>query len=143
MVAKSRWPSLLARRLSADPITSRGVWVERAAARSDAGLTVRRLTRAAGARVPKPQRLAACLHVSRAVRAACRRPNTAERAGSAGGPKPGRAGFYLELGRVCRRGPRFSEMLKGCLQEHIKFCELKTFVLNNQRAKEEQMSVLK
>jgi len=25
--------------------------------------------------------------------------NTAERAGSAGGPKPGRAGFYLELGR--------------------------------------------
>ena len=38
-------------------------------------------------------------HVSRAVRAACRRPSTAERAGSAGGPKPGRAGFYLELGR--------------------------------------------
>jgi len=37
-------------------------------------------------------------HVSRAVRAACRRPSTAERAGSAGGPKPGRAGFYLELG---------------------------------------------
>ena len=24
------------------------------------------------------------------------------RAGSAGGPKPGRAGFYLELGRVLR-----------------------------------------
>jgi hypothetical protein len=35
----------------------------------------------------------------RAVRAACRHSNTAERAGSAGGPKPGRAGFYLELGR--------------------------------------------
>ena len=34
------------------------------------------------------------------MRAACRRSNTAERAGSAGGPKPGRAGFYLELGRV-------------------------------------------
>ena len=39
-------------------------------------------------------------HVSRAVRAACRRPSTAERAGSAGGPKPGRAGFYLELARA-------------------------------------------
>jgi len=25
-------------------------------------------------------------------------PNSAKRAGSAGGPKPGRAGFYLELG---------------------------------------------
>ena len=38
-------------------------------------------------------------HVSRALQAACRRPSTAERAGSAGVPKPGRVGFYLELGR--------------------------------------------
>jgi hypothetical protein len=43
----------------------------------------------------------------RAVRAACRRSNTAERAGSAGGPKPGRAGFYLELGRRAHYDTRF------------------------------------
>jgi len=64
-----------------------------------AGLTVQRLTRAAKALVATAARRAACLHVSRAVRAACRRSVTAARAGSAGGPKPGRAGFYLELGR--------------------------------------------
>jgi len=49
---------------------------------------------------PRPEADAArrLPHVSRALRAACRRPSTAERAGLAGGPKPGRAGFYLELG---------------------------------------------
>jgi hypothetical protein len=43
-------------------------------------------------------RHAACLHVSCAVRAACRRHACAARGGSAGGPKPGRVGFYGELG---------------------------------------------
>ena len=37
------------------------------------GLTVKRLTRAARARVPKPMRRTACLHVSRAMQAARRR----------------------------------------------------------------------
>jgi hypothetical protein len=37
--------------------------------------------------------------VSRAMRAACRPAGTAERGGSAAGPKPGRASFYGELGR--------------------------------------------
>jgi len=60
-------------------------------------LTVKRLTRAARARVPKPTRRTACLHVSRAMQAARRRPGFDSRGGSAAGPKPGRAGFYLEL----------------------------------------------
>jgi len=33
------------------------------------------------------------------MQAARRRADLTFRAGSAGGPKPGRAGFYLELGR--------------------------------------------
>jgi hypothetical protein len=32
------------------------------------------------------------------MQAACRRPSIGERAGSAGGPKPGRVGFCVELG---------------------------------------------
>jgi len=63
------------------------------------GLTAQRLTRAARAHVPKPTRRSACTHVSRAVQAARRSAVLTSRAGSAGGPKPGRAGFYLELGR--------------------------------------------
>ena len=66
--------------------------------RDSAGLTAQRLTRTAKALVATAARRAAGLHVSRAVRVACRRSDTAARAGSAGGPKPGRAGFYLELG---------------------------------------------
>jgi len=34
------------------------------------------------------------------MQAARRRADMIPRAGSAGGPKPGRAGFYLELGRA-------------------------------------------
>ena len=69
--------------------------------------TAQRLTRAAKAHVPKPTRRTACTHVSRAMQAARCRPRAAVqflilRAGSAGGPKPGRAGFYLELGRRWR-----------------------------------------
>ena len=63
-----------------------------------AGLTVKRLTRAARAHVATAARRTACLHVSRAMQAARRRAVLVLRAGSAGGPKPGRAGFYLELG---------------------------------------------
>jgi hypothetical protein len=48
--------------------------------------------------VATAERHAACLHLRRAMRAACRPAGTAERAGSAGGPKPGRASFYGELG---------------------------------------------
>ena len=44
------------------------------------------------------ERHAACLHVSGAMRAACRRAGCAEKGGSVGGPKPGRASFYGELG---------------------------------------------
>jgi len=44
-------------------------------------------------------RHAACLHVKSAMQAAWRREFLIFGAGSAGGPKPGRAGFYLELGR--------------------------------------------
>jgi len=62
-----------------------------------AGLTVQRLTRAARALVATAARRTACLHVSRALQAARRRAHLIFRAGSAGGPKPGRAGFYLEL----------------------------------------------
>jgi hypothetical protein len=62
-------------------------------------LTVRRLTRAAKALVGTAARRAACLHVNRAVQAACRRESTAEKGGSAAGPKPGRDRCYLELGR--------------------------------------------
>jgi len=69
-----------------------------ATARIDVRLTVQRLTRAARALVATAARHAACLHLRRAMRAAWRRSNTATRAGSAGEPKPGRAGFYLELG---------------------------------------------
>ena len=43
-------------------------------------------------------RRTACLHVSRAMQAARRRSGLIFRAGSAGGPKPGRASFCGELG---------------------------------------------
>jgi hypothetical protein len=43
------------------------------------------------------------LHLKRAMRVACRRPFLTIRAGSAGGPEPGRVGFYGELGRTCFR----------------------------------------
>jgi hypothetical protein len=78
---------------------TRGGWWKGAAAELVVRLTVQRLTRAARAHVPKPMRRTACLHVSRAMQAARRRADLIYRAGSAGGPKPGRAGFYLELGR--------------------------------------------
>ncbi len=48
-------------------------------------------------------RRTACLHVSRAMQAARRHAGLIFRAGSAGGPKPGRAGFYLELARPFQR----------------------------------------
>jgi len=63
------------------------------------GPTAQRLTRAAKAHVATAARRTACLHVSRAMQAARRREILISRAGSAGGPKPGRAGFYLELAR--------------------------------------------
>ena len=66
-------------------------------------LTDQTLSCAAKARVPKPTRRTACTHVSRAMQAARRRAVLTFRAGSAGGPKPGRAGFYLELGRQLDR----------------------------------------
>ena len=47
--------------------------------------------------MPKPERRTACTHVSRAMQAARRRAALTLRGGSAAGPKPGRAGFYLEL----------------------------------------------
>jgi hypothetical protein len=40
------------------------------------------------------------------MRAACRPAGTAERGGSAAGPKPGRASFYGELGRTGLQRPR-------------------------------------
>jgi hypothetical protein len=45
------------------------------------------LSCAARAHVATAKRHAACLHLNSAMLAACRRPRTAERAGSAGGPK--------------------------------------------------------
>ena len=52
------------------------------------------------------------------MRVACRRPSYAERAGSAGGPKPGRAGFYLELGAglLARELKPLAESLFNCGQ---------------------------
>jgi hypothetical protein len=61
------------------------------------------LSCAARTRVPKPMRHATRLHVRCAMRVACRRPSCAARAGSAGGPKPGRVSFYGELGGDSRR----------------------------------------
>src|SRR3954469_17521072 len=63
------------------------------------GLTDQPLSCAARAHVVTAERNAACLHLRRAMRAACRRASCAERGGSAAGPKPGRASFYGELGR--------------------------------------------
>src|SRR3954454_14099506 len=80
-----------------------------------AGLTDQTLSCAARAHVATAARHTACLHVSRAMRAACRPAGTAERGGSPAGPKPGRASFYGELGgalwskrflRALRRGIR-------------------------------------
>ena len=48
-------------------------------------------------------RRTAGLHVSRAMQAARRRSDLTFRAGSAGGPKPGRDRCYLELGRRLER----------------------------------------
>jgi len=62
-----------------------------------AGLTAKRLTRAAKAYAATAARHAACLHLKRAMQAAWRRASCAEQGGSAAGPTPGRAGFYLEL----------------------------------------------
>jgi hypothetical protein len=56
-------------------------------------------------------RRAACLHVNRAVRAACRRDGLTSRAGSAGGPKPGRDRCYLELARRVRFTGRAARIL--------------------------------
>src|SRR3954470_23254439 len=61
-------------------------------------LTDQPLSCAAKARVPKPTRRTACLHVSRAMQAARRRSDLVSRGGSAAGPKPGRVRCYLELG---------------------------------------------
>src|SRR3954451_6089529 len=80
------------------------------------GLTDQTLSCAARAHVATAVRHAACLHVSRAMRAACRPAGTAERGGSAAGPKPGRVSFYGELGGTLppqdviseRIGPRAS-----------------------------------
>jgi len=55
------------------------------------GLTVKRLTRAAKAHVPKPTRRTACLHVSRAMQAARRRAGL---------------DFTSRLGRRAEAGPR-------------------------------------
>src|SRR4051794_21629077 len=68
-------------------------------------LTDQTLSCAARALVATAERHAACLHVSRAMRAACRPAGTAERGGSAAGPKPGRASFYGELGRIWPKQP--------------------------------------
>jgi predicted deacylase len=62
------------------------------------GLTDQTLSCTAKAHVPKPERHAACLHVRRAMQAACRRASCAAEGGSAAGPKPGRVGFCVELG---------------------------------------------
>jgi hypothetical protein len=80
----------------------RGGRRESAAARLVVGLTDQTLSCAAKAHVVTAARHAACLHVSRAMRAACRPAGAAERGGSAAGPKPGRASFYGELGRADR-----------------------------------------
>ena len=70
------------------------------------GLTAQRLTRAARAHVPKPERRSACTHVSRAMQAARAAVQILiSRGGSAAGPKPGRASFCGELGRVEFRPP--------------------------------------
>ena len=45
------------------------------------------------------ERRAARPHLKRAMRAACRREGLTFLGGSAAGPKPGRVGFYGELGR--------------------------------------------
>ena len=59
--------------------------------RTVAGLTVKRLTRAARAHVPKPTRRTACLHVSRAMQAARRHADF---------------DFTRRLGRRAEAGPR-------------------------------------
>src|SRR3954454_4808757 len=69
-----------------------------------AGLTDQTLSCAAKAHVVTAARYVACLHVSRAMRAACRPAGTAERGGSAAGPKPGRASFYGELAAAPQGG---------------------------------------
>ena len=61
------------------------------------GLTDQTLSCAAKAHVATAERRAACPHLKCAMLAACRRSGTAERGGSAAGPKPGRASFYGEL----------------------------------------------
>jgi len=62
-------------------------------------LTDQTLSCTARALVPKPERHDTRLHVRRAMRVACRRDGLTFRAGSAGGPKPGRASFCGGLGR--------------------------------------------
>jgi|SRR5947207_2084849 len=89
------------------------------------GLTDQTLSCAARARVATAARHAACLHLKRAMRAACRRPSCAEQGGSAAGPEPGRASFYGELGgrrtppaiKIYLRPPRSdSSTLKSFIQ---------------------------
>jgi len=66
---------------------------------SAVGPTDQTLSCTARALVPKPERHAArCMWGAR-MRAAWRREFLTFRAGSAGGPKPGRASFCGELGR--------------------------------------------
>jgi len=69
----------------------RGAGRKSAAARMDVRLTAQRLTRAARAYVPKPTRRTACLHVSRTMQAARRRPDF---------------DFPSRLGRRAEAGPR-------------------------------------
>jgi hypothetical protein len=78
-------------------VGARGGRGKSAAAKLVVGLTDQTLSCAAKAHVATAARHDTRLHVRRAMRVACRRSNTAERAGSAGGPKPGRASFYGEL----------------------------------------------
>ena len=73
-------------------------------------LTDQTLSCAARAHVLTAARHGACLHLKRAMLAACRRSNTAERGGSAAEPKPGRASFYGELaGRLRQKVWSFLE----------------------------------
>src|SRR3954451_4255779 len=69
-----------------------------ATAESLVRLTDQTLSCAARAHVATAARHAACLPVRRAVRAASPLTSPTARADWAGGPKPGRVGFYGELG---------------------------------------------
>jgi len=67
--------------------------------------------------VATAERRTACTHMSRAMQAARRRAVLTSRAGSAGGPKPGRAGFYLELAARQRRIP--TRRIPACRQRSL------------------------